>query len=51
MPEFYIEDIGAFTENVIAPIVNNHKLPKEIRDSWVEYATVLNISKLHESNQ
>lgn len=51
MPEFYIEDIGAFTENVIAPIVNNPKLPKEIRDSWVEWATELNINKLHESNQ
>lgn len=51
MPEFYIEDIGAFTENVIAPIVNNPQLPKEIRDSWVEYAVTLNVNKLHESNQ
>jgi hypothetical protein len=46
---FYIEDKGKFTEECIAPIVNNPKLPKEIRDSWVEYATILNIDKLHEN--
>lgn len=47
--QFYIEDKGKFTEEVIAPIVNNPKLPKEIRDSWVEYAAILNIDKLHEN--
>ena len=46
--KFYIADTEKFTKDFIAPIVNNKKLPQEIRDSWVEYATVLNIDKLHE---
>lgn len=46
--QFYIADKQAYTQEVIAPIVNNKKLPQEIRDSWMEYATILNIDKLHE---
>ena len=46
--QFYIEDKQAYTQEFIAQIVNNKKLPQEIRDSWVEYATTLNIDKLHE---
>lgn len=46
--QFYIADKQAFTQEFIAPIVNNKKIPQEIRDSWVEYATQLNIDKLHE---
>lgn len=46
--QFYIEDKQAYTQEFIAQIVNNKKLPQEIRDSWVEYATMLNIDKLHE---
>ena len=46
--QFYIADKQAFTQEFIAQIVNNKKLPQDIRDSWVEYATILNIDKLHE---
>lgn len=46
--QFYIDDKQAFTQEFIAQIVNNKKIPQEIRDSWVEYATELNIDKLHE---
>ena len=46
--EFYIDNKEKFTKELIAPIVNNKNLPQEIRDSWAEYATVLNIDKLRE---
>ena len=46
--QFYIADKQAFTQEFIAQIVNNKKIPQEIRDSWIEYATQLNIDKLHE---
>lgn len=46
--QFYIADKQAFTQEFIAQIVNNKKIPQEIRESWVEYATQLNIDKLHE---
>ena len=46
--QFYIADKQAYTQEFIATIVNTKKLPQEIRDSWIEYATILNIDKLHE---
>ena len=46
--QFYIADKQAFTQEFIAQIVNNKKIPQEIRESWIEYATQLNIDKLHE---
>ena len=46
--QFNIADKQAFTQEFIAEIVNNKKIPQEIRDSWVKYATQLNIDKLHE---
>lgn len=44
---FYLSDKQDFTQNLIAPIVNNKRLPKEIRESWVQTAVELNVDKLY----
>lgn len=50
MIEFYIEDRDAYTQECIAPIVNNKQLDNfdpEIRQSWIEAAVEMNVDKLY----
>lgn len=47
MFSYYIVDKQGFTQDLIAPIVNNKKLPKDIRDSWIETAVTMNVDKLY----
>lgn len=47
---FYIEDREAYTQQCIAPIVNNKQLDKfnpEIRQSWIKVAVEMNVDKLY----
>ena len=50
MLDFYIDDRAAYTQECIAPIVNNKQLDKfnpEIRQSWIEVAVVMNVDLLY----
>lgn len=50
MLDFYIEDRDAYTQECIAPIVNNKQLDNfdpEIRQSWIEAAVEMNVDKLY----
>ena len=50
MLDFYISDRTAYTQECIAPIVNNKKLDKfnpEIRQSWIEVAVEMNADLIY----
>ena len=50
MLEFYISDRAAYTQECIAPIVNNKQLDKfnpEIRQSWIEAAVEMNADLIY----
>lgn len=50
MLDFYISDRTAYTQDCIAPIVNNKKLDNfdpEIRQSWIEAAVEMNADLIY----
>ena len=50
MLDFYISDRAAYTQECIAPIVNNKKLDNfdpMIRQSWIEVAVVMNADLIY----
>lgn len=50
MLDFYISDRTAYTQEFIAPIVNNKKLDNfdpEIRQSWIEVAVGMNADLIY----
>ena len=50
MLDFYISDRAAYTQDCIAPIVNNKKLDNfdpMIRQSWVEVAVAMNADLIY----
>lgn len=50
MLDFYISDRAAYTQECIAPIVNNKKLDNfdpMIRQSWIEVAVEMNADLIY----